>query len=54
MDAFTNHTKLDENCNNRVYLHLPIIKGNDKLKIIDVLVETYQKLKRIAESLDNH
>lgn len=53
IEAFADYIKLDENCNNRVYLHLPIIEGNNKDKIIDVLAETYQKLKKIAESLDN-
>ena len=51
--AFPNYIKLDENCDNRVYLHLPIIVGNDKTMIIDNLFDAYQKMKVITDNIGN-
>ena len=49
LNEFSEYIKYDKETNNRIYLHLPIIKGNDTKAIVDALEDTYKRLKVIAE-----
>ena len=51
LETFPEYIFLDENDDDRVYLHLPTIDGNNTEEIIKVLTETYNKLKEIAEQI---
>lgn len=51
LKSFPNYIKLDENCGNRTYLHLPIIDGDKTDEIVNALVEVYDKLKVITDKI---
>ncbi|WP_281803164.1 hypothetical protein [Segatella maculosa] len=38
-------------CGNRVYLHLPIIDGNNEEEIVNALVDAYNKMKKITDEI---
>ncbi|MCG2647786.1 PD-(D/E)XK nuclease family protein [Alloprevotella tannerae] len=51
LKAFPDNIRLDENCGNRVYLHLPIIDGNNEEEIVNALVDAYNKMKKITDEI---
>lgn len=53
LENFPQKIHLDNTANNgkRVYLHLPVIEGNDTEKIIRTLADTYDKMQSIANEV---
>ncbi|PDP81625.1 PD-(D/E)XK nuclease family protein [Prevotella intermedia] len=51
LKTFPNNIYLDENCDGRTYLHLPAIEGNNEEEIVNVLVDTYNKMKEITDKI---
>lgn len=53
LEKFPNNILLDENNPKRVYLHLPIIQGNDHDQIISALSNAYEILRELEREINS-
>lgn len=53
LKRFPEQIRLDENADGRVYVHLPIIEGNDHEKILNILKHAFEVMRDITSKYRN-